>query len=232
MGFATGFTGGVTVTLGLTYLALAAHDRNRRTQSDILRAQTRVLNTLVPSSRSPTTPEEEEAILYPPSREELAARRRGHFIEAAKDRWNAEIEGAVRWAQTRDWAAARDDAEARVRDVAARVPVPAPPSVHMPDTDRLKEGVRGTASQIREDVAGVVGKTKELVGRAKAAVYLAEEKADSRLDAKLLHVSEIERALGERYEKDESVMKKGVEEVLAERYKPIEERDNSRLRGI
>jgi len=89
---------------------------------------------------------------------------------------------------------------------------------------------------VKQDVTGAVArgieKGKDVVGRAKAAVYLAEERAEAKVDAKLLHVSEIERVLNQRYQRDESVMEKSAKEVLAERYKPIDQRDNSRLRGI
>jgi len=73
-----------------------------------------------------------------------------------------------------------------------------------------------------------------MIGKAKAKIHLAEERAEAKVDAKLLHVSEIEKALNERFESKsrEDVMKKSVEEALKERYTPIGERDNSRLRGI
>lgn len=79
-----------------------------------------------------------------------------------------------------------------------------------------------------------IEKGKHMLGKAKARIHLAEERAEARVDAKLLHVSEIEKALGERFERGsrEEVMKKSVEEVLKERYTPIGERDNSRLRGL
>ncbi|KAK4449090.1 hypothetical protein QBC34DRAFT_97986 [Podospora aff. communis PSN243] len=233
MGFLTGATGGITLTLGLTYLALATHQRNRQSQSDILRSQTRVLNALSQDSSLPRhAPASEADALYPPSRAELAARERTHFLETAKDRWNAEVEGAVRWVQNKDWTSVREDAEERFLGVAR--------SVDTEDVRRrvhsAEEKVAGVAGQVRADVKGAVAKGievgKDVVGRAKAAVYLAEERAEAKVDARLLGVSEIERALNQRYERDDSVMKKSVKEVLAERYKPIGERDNTKLRGI
>lgn len=70
-------------------------------------------------------------------------------------------------------------------------------------------------------------KGKEVYGKAKAKVYLAEEKLEGKLEAKLEGVSEIERALAERFDqaKRERRLERSVEEVLAERYKPIDERD-------
>ena len=128
----------------------------------------------------------------------------------------------MRWAQNTNWTSVREDAEDRLLGIAKA----------MPDTTEVRHKAAGVAEQVKEDAKGVVAKGKEMVGRAKAAVYLAEEKAEAKLDAKLLHLSEVEKALRQRYERDESVMKKSVQEVLAERYKPIGERDNTRLRGI
>ncbi|KAK0643134.1 hypothetical protein B0T16DRAFT_459311 [Cercophora newfieldiana] len=237
MGFLTGATGGITLTLGLTYLALTAHERTRQSQSDILRSQTRVLNTLSQDPSLPRrAPTPEEDALYPPSRAELAARHRTHFVETAKDRWNAEIEGAVRWAQSKDWTAVREDAEERLLGVAKRVDVHDVKEEVKSRARGAGEKVAGVAGQVRQDVTGAVAKGievgKDVVGRAKATVLLVEERAEAKVDAKLLHVSEIEKVLNQRYERDESVMKKSVKEVLAERYQPIDERDNSRLRGI
>ncbi|KAK3945934.1 hypothetical protein QBC46DRAFT_63063 [Diplogelasinospora grovesii] len=107
MGFTTGFTGGVTLTLGLTYLALLTHQRNRQQQADILRSQSHVFNAL---SRPPgSKPSPGDA---PLSRAEQALQERHHhLVETAKDKWNSEIESAVRWAQTKDWSAVREDVE-------------------------------------------------------------------------------------------------------------------------
>lgn len=37
--------------------------------------------------------------------------RRGSFLETAKERWNAEVLGAARWAQNKDWGRVREEAE-------------------------------------------------------------------------------------------------------------------------
>lgn len=237
MGFLAGATGGITLTLSLTYLALATHARNRQNQSDILRSSTGVLNSLASDPSLPRRhPSPTTDALYPPSRAELAARKQQDFIETAKSRWNAEIENAVRWAQNQDWTSVREDAGERVIGMAKRV------DVHEVE-EQVKAGARsagekvkgvakGVAKEVRQDVAKGIEKGREMVGRAKAAVYLAEERAEAKMDARLLHVSEIERVLNQRYQRDESVMKKSVKEVLAERYTPIDQRDNTKLRGI
>lgn len=96
--------GGVTVTLGVAYLTVLAHERNRQAQAQALRSQSRVLNGLL----------EPVALPPPQSRAELAREARGSFVETAKDRWNSEIENAVRWVQRKDWSDVRDGVEGSV----------------------------------------------------------------------------------------------------------------------
>jgi len=104
MGFTTGFTGGVTLTLGIAYLTVLAHERNRQSQAAHLRSQSRVLQTLLePPSLPP-----------PQTRAELAREERSTLIEAAKDRWNEEIEHAVRWVQHTDWEDVREGMEGAI----------------------------------------------------------------------------------------------------------------------
>ncbi|CCC10133.1 hypothetical protein SMACR_02711 [Sordaria macrospora] len=308
MGFVAGLTGGATLTLGLTYLAIAAHERNRTHQSDLLRAQTRFVNTLardtLPTNLRTRYPVNDEDLAYfPPPRSELVERERHRFVESAKDKWNNEIENAVRWAQTTDWSVVRESAEDAVaglfgitidrseyaaekakeaaRIAAERMRYAAEESketgkimareAHVrseemrrraAETARLwsqeaKEGIHAAegvahriADEVRHDaevVRGVVNsavdkavekgrhgieKVEEAVGLGKAAVRLAEDKLEAAADRKLLHVSDIDRALQERYTKSEDVMKKSVREVLAERYIPMDKRDNTRLRSL
>ncbi|KAK3327820.1 hypothetical protein B0T19DRAFT_174838 [Cercophora scortea] len=299
MGFIAGFTGGVTLTLGVTYLAVLAHDRNRQSQAELLRSQTRVLNSLAAGTDPAALP-----TTTPLSRAELGAQHRAHFVETAKDKWNAEIEGAVRWAQTRDWAEARENAEdaaarllgiareshaledgrKRVVDAAGTVREEARRGVEearraagtigsetrhrfedaqkgvgsvreetkhrLEDAKRTAGVVREETKHMLEDARKSAGETKEavvhaiedgiekgrkMVGRAKAHALLVEEQAEARVDAKLMHVSDIEKALSERYDSERrrnETMSKSVEQVLRERYTPIDQRDNSRLRGI
>lgn len=104
MGFASGLAGGVTVTLGVAYLTIRANDRNRQAQSQALRSQSRVLQSIY----------EPQPVSPPRSRAELAREERGTFIETAKDRWNEEIENAVRWVQTKDWNEVREGIESSV----------------------------------------------------------------------------------------------------------------------
>ncbi|KAK0719692.1 hypothetical protein B0H67DRAFT_552006 [Lasiosphaeris hirsuta] len=247
MGFVTGFTGGVTLTLSLTYLALLTHAHSRQSQADTLRAQTRVVSSL---ARDPTTPrrsryDPETTDEYPPSRAEQSAQHRADFVAAAKDRWNSEIEGALRWAQTRNWTGTREDAEARLAELGpvARRGADEVRSELRSVTEGAKSAIQGAGkraaevgtgvgAEVREDARVAVAKGKEIVKKTKAAVYLAEEKAVTKADAKIFKTSEIDTALAQRYEKDDSIMKKSVQEILAERYKPFDQRDNTRLRGL
>ncbi|KAF4837302.1 hypothetical protein CGCTS75_v001589 [Colletotrichum tropicale] len=105
MGFTTGFTGGVTLTLGVAYLTVLAHQRNREAQSHILRSQNHVLSSLLePNLRLPP----------PLTRSEQSVKDRENLVESAKYRWNKEVENAVRWAQRTDWAEVRETLEGNV----------------------------------------------------------------------------------------------------------------------
>ncbi|PHH89112.1 hypothetical protein CDD83_6623 [Cordyceps sp. RAO-2017] len=104
MGFVTGFTGGVTLTLSLAYLSVAAHQRNREEQCRALRAQALALQSIVSPVPLP----------LPPSRSEAAAAQRAASVEVAKDRWNDEVERAARWVQNTDWVGMREGLEARL----------------------------------------------------------------------------------------------------------------------
>lgn len=223
----TAQTGGVTVTLGLTYLALAAHERNRRTQANALRAQAGVLDSLSgsPSSISASTGRYAAAATTDVAAARYRATGPSHFADVVKDRWNAEIEGAVHWAQTTDWVAVRETAEARLFGLARDAGV----------EEAAREAGRraaGVADQVREDVAGAVAKGVE---KAMAAVQRVEERGAAMLvPAAVAGGSDdaVRKALSQRYRRDDDVMRKSVTEILAERYTPIDKRDNTQLRGL
>ncbi|TVY86031.1 hypothetical protein LAWI1_G007357 [Lachnellula willkommii] len=327
MGFTTGFTGGVTLTLGVAYLTVLAHERNRRSQALALRSQSQVLTSLLDPTPLPP----------PQSRAELAREERSTLVEAAKDRWNNEVENAVRWVQRTDWswvgaeesmsqflgavlqnsredvekaekaagpkvqeavdrskAAAReaadqaavgidraaaatiagaervgsevkegaskaaastktktetavdsskeqfrrteekseellDAAKAKSERVAANAKSGAQDAAESVRSGGTVDAVRGT---VRETFSKGLEKGKEAIGKASAAIGLAEEKLESKAQyATLSHSSAVEKALHERYEKP-APLEKTAEEVLEERYKPIEKRDNTVLRGV
>ncbi|TVY23737.1 hypothetical protein LHYA1_G006710 [Lachnellula hyalina] len=329
MGFTTGFTGGVTLTLGLAYLTVAAHERNRKSQALALRSQSQVLTSLLDPTPLPP----------PQTRAELAREERSTLVEAAKDRWNNEIENAVRWVQRTDWTGVREGMEGSLsrllggglqksREGIEEVEKAAGPQVQEA-VDRSKAAAKKAAGQaavgidsaaaatisgaervgaevkegasklaastktkteqvvgsskeqlrsteeksgeildaakaksgrvatnaksaaqdaaesvrsggtvdavrgaVRETFSKGVEKGKEAIGKASAAIGLAEERLESKTQyATLSHSSAVEKALHERYEKP-APLKKTPEEVLEERYKPIEKRDNTVLRGF
>lgn len=88
----------------MAYLTIRANDRNRQAQSQALRSQSRVLQSIY----------EPQPVSPPRSRAELAREERSTFIETAKDRWNEEIENAVRWVQKKDWNEVREGIESSV----------------------------------------------------------------------------------------------------------------------
>ncbi|KAK3301275.1 uncharacterized protein B0H64DRAFT_438367 [Chaetomium fimeti] len=107
----------------------------------------------------------------------------------------------------------------------------------------MRDEAKEVVAEAREVVAtgvhearGAVGrgveKAHDMVERTKAAAHLAEERAEAKVDAKLLHMSDIEKALAERYDsaRREEQLKRSVDEVLKERYSPAEKKNNSQLR--
>ncbi|KAI0514502.1 hypothetical protein F5B22DRAFT_610737 [Xylaria bambusicola] len=261
MGFTTGFTGGVTLTLGVAYLTLLAHQRNREQQAAILRQQTYLLSGVV----DPLPP------VLPPTRLEQAVAERAHFTEVAKDRWNAEIEHAVRWAQTKDWsevregvetaisrlwargigqaqegiekgeekstAVARDlsskaNAEAREKNdgvAAAAKSAYADAKARSVDlANKAEKKAEEKASEAKGSVFGAIGrgieKGKEVFSKTKSAVVAVEEKVDPT-------VSPVEKALQQRYEQPGG-LDQSVEELLAARYVPIDQKDNTDLKAL
>ena len=260
----------MTLTLSLAYLAVITHQRNRQAQSDILRAQNSVLSALAhdPAS-SPASPTRLSTFTEPDH----------HLVETVKSRWNAEIESAVRWAQTKDWNEVREDAEgvlarlwgtagqevkrdaavvrsrtaegaeqAKMEATRAKLTtksaleeardksqaVAASAVAQAKETSRsVSEAVHVKAEQGKAAVARGIERSKEAVEHAKVVVGLAEQELESRLDNSLLHLNEVDRALAQRYRASRSdVMDRSVQEALAERYKPVEKQDRSKLRAI
>ncbi|CAJ2502570.1 Uu.00g099640.m01.CDS01 [Anthostomella pinea] len=280
MGFTTGFTGGVTLTLSIAYLTVLAHQRNREQQAAILRQQTRLLSGVV----DPLPP------ALPPTRAELAAAERANLIETAKDRWNAEVESAVRWAQNKDWEGTRDglegaigrawtrffgDAqqqaqegvrnaeqktEAAVRNAADRARgelqrdaaaskrqaenvaggvAAAAKSAYADAKVRGAEAVSKTedkAQEARGSVLDAIGKGidkgREVFGKARSAVVDAEDKVETKLADKLPPTSPAEKALRQRYEETPRGLDRTAEEVLAARYIPVDNKDNTNLKAL
>lgn len=166
-------------------------------------------------------------------------------MQKAKDRWNTEIEGVVRWASTKDWTAAREDAEYTAGNLWARLTggePPVQPTVRARDivtekaaaaaatartttqqvTSKTREIVQTKTVETKEAATSIwergFKKSKDAVDKAKAVVGLTEEKTSGLTSSQ----SEVERVLQQRYEsKPDEILNKTAEEILEERYKPI-----------
>ncbi|ORY08917.1 hypothetical protein BCR34DRAFT_626007 [Clohesyomyces aquaticus] len=100
MGVTTGFLGGFTLTSAILYLSISLHTRNRVTQAALLRQQSNVLTNIVDPQ--------------PPAPEPVAREVPVGLAEMAKDRWNRELEGAVRRIYNTDWRRVREETEDKV----------------------------------------------------------------------------------------------------------------------
>jgi altered-inheritance-of-mitochondria protein 5 len=228
---------GVTLTLSLAYLVVREHQQNRALQGDMLRAQARILNTL---ALDPSVP----SYLAPSpslSRTELAAQQRANLLQSAKDRWNSEMEGAVRWALTKDWREVRENAEDSVRSLLGVPPVPKTVTyVQAVDEQAIRrvqsarpEVKRDTTSVSKEITAKSTEKGQEIIGKAKSAVKPAKKLSGTKPTAASTpssSMSEVEKALKQRYEKSEA-LSQSVQEALDARYITIAERDRMRLQA-
>ncbi|KAI1177143.1 hypothetical protein F4777DRAFT_216764 [Nemania sp. FL0916] len=227
MGFTTGFTGGVTLTLGVVYLSLLAHRRHREQQAAILRQQT----YLVSGTFDPLPP------TLPPTRAEIAAIERANFTDSLKDRWNAEVEDTVRRMQSQDWVEVRENLEAAA----------------MRMWDRAVGKVENGAENSSRDVAKEAREKSEgVAAAAKSAYASAREKAQSAKNSVIgalgtgvekgkqavsdvkseATLSPVEKALQQRYEKTNNNLERTPEEVLAARYAPADQKENTNLRGL
>ncbi|KAM0450161.1 hypothetical protein ACHAO4_007045 [Trichoderma viride] len=273
MGFATGFTGGVTLTLSLAYLSVLAHQRNREAQSRSIRAQTLMIQHLIDPIPQP----------LPPTRSEVAAAQREAAVEVAKNRWNSEVENAVRWVQHTDWEEVREGMESRIAYLYAKATGQSVEEVlkarrslepvtrtqqnkaggeiaaatrgafgQVKETAeviemnaenraldarlRSKKFIEETAAEAKEIVSTTLEKgrekAKEVVGRAKTAVGLAEAQVEEMVGDKAKpRLSPVQQALRQRYEKP-SKETRTTAEILRERYIPMDQRDNTVLRGL
>ncbi|KAH6609674.1 hypothetical protein Trco_003020 [Trichoderma cornu-damae] len=171
MGFATGFTGGVTLTLSLAYLSVLAHQRNREAQSRSIRTQTLMMQHLIDPIPRP----------LPPTRSEVAAAQREAAVEVAKQRWNSEVENAVRWVQHTDWDEVREGMEGRVAYLWAKAT-----GQSVEDVERARralEPVKRTQSKAGGEIAAA---TRGASDRAKDTAERVDMSAENRaLDARL-----------------------------------------------
>jgi len=186
----------------------------------------------------------------PPTREEAAQKARANFVEMFKDRWNAEVEGAVRWVQGTDWRVVRERAEDRVaglfgaslnggeiKDMAVAAGKEARSVVEGMATS-VKDTAATASEVVKEESKAAKGKVveaverskkvgKDVIGEAMGKAVEVEKKAAIKLEGE----SDVEKALRQRYEKPQET-KKSAKEILEARYTPIDKRDNTALRGI
>lgn len=106
-------------------------------------------------------------------------------------------------------------------------------------TDKVRQEAASTGTGVVESARGAIRdviskgieKGKDVVGKAQDAVGNAVGKAESNIHNTSLTTSREEETLRQRYEKS-SELSKTVDEALAERYTPIDQRNNTILRGV
>jgi len=185
MGFASGFTGGVAVTLSVAYLSVLAHQRNREQQGAALRAQALALQNLIDPLPAP----------LPPTRSEVAAAQRERTIEVVKDHWNHEVENAARWVQNTDWDEARETIERSASRLWGRAFGETPAE----EAERVKSGIGARAEKARgkaEDAGyGVADAARAAYSDAKLRTQSVEEAAENKfLEARLWADKEAHKA--------------------------------------
>ncbi|KAI1105080.1 hypothetical protein F4804DRAFT_305070 [Jackrogersella minutella] len=245
MGFTTGFTGGVTLTLSIAYLTVLAHQRSREHQAAILRQQTRLLTGII----DPLPP------VLPPTRSEVAAAERAHFIEKAKDRWNAELEGAVHWAQSKDWDDVREDLETAAARIWAKAFSDAQEQVEKAEgadkkLSQGKEKVTGVAVAAKDRYADaktkgaeIATQTKEKAEESKGSIFSSIAygfqkaksavvgTAEQKVEDVPSQLSAEDKALNQRYQ-GSTGLDKSTEEVLAARYNPKDQQNGTKLKAL
>ncbi|KAH6899963.1 hypothetical protein B0T10DRAFT_11701 [Thelonectria olida] len=219
MGFTTGFTGGVTLTLSLAYLTVLTHQRNREQQGQALRAQALALQGLV----EPFPP------LPPPTRSEVAAAQRATAVEVAKDRWNTEVMNAVRWVQRTDWVQVREGLEESASRLFGYTVNGASDAAEKKIEPALTEGVVKVAAAATGAFEEARAKGKEVIV---ATIENGKEVIQNLEGGAQPTLSPVQMALNQRYEKPSVQVHKTVEQALAERYQPVDKRDTSLLRGV
>lgn len=203
MGFTNGFTGGVSLTLGLAYLTVLAHERNRRAQAEALRSQSRVLTTLLEPTPLPP----------PQSRAELAREERNSLTETLKDRWNEEVENAVRRVQKTDWNEVREGMEGAVARLFGG------------GLQKSREGIEEVEKQ-----AGP--KVQEAVDRSKAAAKKGADQAAAEIDrAAAAAIAGAERAGAQAKEAASRVSTSKKEKLDYAGVKTAESRDAAKVKA-
>lgn len=172
----------------MAYLSVLAHQRNREQQGAALRAQALTLQSLIDPVPAP----------LPPTRSEVAAAQRATSIEVAKDRWNHEVENAVRWAQSTDWEEVREELEQGASRLWARAFGETPAE----EVERAKAGLSARAEaakgRVEDASGGVADAARAAYNKAKSRTLSVEEAAENKiLEARLWANKEISKAEAE-----------------------------------
>lgn len=154
MGFTTGLLGGATLTYSILYLTLYVHRANRNAQHALLSQSHILLNSAV--EPLPPTPES-------PAYEV----RKTSLTEELKDRWNGEIEHAVRRLQTTDWDAVRQRWERRIGNVFQRLRESDAGREVAAAGDRLTDHVAATGDKLNNSIVGATEGAKDAAKSAK-----------------------------------------------------------------
>lgn len=156
----------------------------------------------------------------PPTRSEIAAAQRATSVEVAKDRWNHEVENAVRWAQNTDWEEVRGGVEDGASSLWARVFGETPGA----QAGRAKVEAQAVGS-------GVAATARDAYDSAKARVLSVEEAAENKiLEARLRTSREVSRA--EDGAKDKAGEAKGALASAWENSKGIAKGITSRAKAV
>lgn len=103
---------------------------------------------------------------------------------------------------------------------------------------RAGEDIKETAEQTKGTLSTLFEKGKEtatsLMDKARSATGLAGDKVERAIDGQTAaaDMSDVRKALHQRYEKTTAVDTRSAEEVLKARYKPIDNQDHTVLRGL
>lgn len=202
-------TSGVTVTLGIAYLTVLAHERNRNAQGANLRTQSSLLNTLLLSD--PT-------LAYPPQDAETGRTSRATLVETAKDRWNEEIQNAVRWVQGAEWGNVKEGMEGAVANALGAGMEKSREEIQSAE-EKAGPIAKEAIERVREGAKMGFDGSRVAAERAAARALSATSERESRFEGKTEHGLENASATAKE------VWKKGMEKSheVADRLKSNEE---------
>lgn len=90
-------------------------------------------------------------------------------MERAKDRWNAEIEGAVRWAQTKDWDEVREGVETAVARLWAKA--------FGDELEKVETSAQDTAAKVKADAYNKLDQSRAAASEKASGVAAAAKSA-------------------------------------------------------